>query len=102
MTAAARSTVSPSGMARAIQWGRRSMISSSPSARSLLGNGMSRRYRAGHEQSKEAGGRVRAGRCVLGLGRAIEARGQLIAARDVWSSLGARPLIEEVDAYLAE
>jgi tetratricopeptide (TPR) repeat protein len=51
------------------------------------------------EQAYALGG---AGRCLLALGRANEARERLTAARDFWSSLGARPMIEEMDVHLAE
>jgi class 3 adenylate cyclase/tetratricopeptide (TPR) repeat protein len=43
-----------------------------------------------------------AGRCLLSLGRANEATTQLTAAREIFVSLGARPLIDEIDGHLAE
>jgi hypothetical protein len=42
------------------------------------------------------------GRCLLMLARAAEAREPLRTARDIFSSLGARPALAEVDRLLAQ
>jgi tetratricopeptide (TPR) repeat protein len=40
------------------------------------------------------------GRCLVGLGRRVEAREPLVAAREIFESLGARPALAETDAFL--
>lgn len=42
------------------------------------------------------------GRCLLALGRAAEAREPLRTARDILTSLGARPTLTDVDRLLAQ
>jgi tetratricopeptide (TPR) repeat protein len=42
------------------------------------------------------------GRCLLTLGRPIEARQPLRAAREIFASLGARPVLNDADSLLAE
>ena len=76
------------------------------------GTGMTDEALALHEQAAERWakygfvlGQARslhgAGRCLLALGRRQEAASRLREARDIYESLGARPLVAEVDETLA-